>query len=226
MFCAEWCLVKHTNPGVTIIPLRCKCWTCEDCAPRRKARLVHEAQAGKPNLFVTLTSVYKPGRCPHMAARALARAWRVVRREYMQKHGKHSLPFLCVFERTKNGWPHIHIVARCKWLEKRWLRKRMQELIGARVVDVQRVKRTKDVGKYIAKYISKQPERFEGAKRYWRSQDYLCPPPDADEEEDQSCDYWTISRYTWLTEARYYASIGYSLELHRGEAVLTRGEPP
>ena len=201
MFCQEWCLVKRTDPFLTVIPLRCRCWSCEYCAPRRKARLVHEAQAGKPDLFVTLTSVYKPGRCPHMAARALARAWRRVRREYLKKHGKGTLPFLCVFEATQNGWPHLHIVARCKWLEKRWLRKRMAELIGAKVVDVQRVKRSESVGKYIAKYIGKRPERFEGVKRYWRSQDFLLPVAGTDQDEVLEPGTWEVVRENWLEYA-------------------------
>jgi len=226
MLCSEWALVKHGSADLTILPLRCKCWSCDLCRPLRHARLVREAQAGKPDLFVTLTSVYKPGRCPHMAARALARAWRVVRREYVTKHGKGSLPFLCVFEATKNGWPHIHIVARCKWLEKRWLRKRMEKLIGAKVVDVRRVRRSKSVARYVAKYIGKETQRFEGVKRYWRSLDYLLPPPDTDEEDADPCEYWTVSRFNWLTEAAYYQSIGYSLDLHRSEAILTKGRSP
>lgn len=226
MLCAEWCLIKRTQPGLTIIPLRCRCWSCEFCAPVRKARLVHEAQAGKPDLFVTLTSVYKPGRCPHMAARALARAWRVVRREYLAEHGKHSLPFLCVFEATKNGWPHIHIVARCKWLDQAWLSKRMEELIGAPIVDVRRVKRSHGVAKYIAKYISKETARFEGVKRYWRSLDYLLPTEDTDETPGLVITDWTIVREDWLTMVQEQEPMWAFCVMQRGQAFLSDERPP
>ena len=226
MFCLEWCLVKRTDPRLTIIPLRCKCWSCEYCAPLRKARLVHEAQAGKPDLFVTLTSVYRPGRCPHMAARALSHAFRKVRAEYLREHGKHSFPFLCVFEATQNGWPHIHIVARCKWLEKKWLRKRMRELIGAPVVDVRRVKHTKQVARYVAKYISKETCRFEGVKRYWRSQDYLLPVADTDEDEEKEPCTWEVVRQNWLEYAAELAPRWLWQITSRHEIHVYRYQPP
>ena len=226
MLCSEWCLVKRTNPGLTVIPLRCKCWTCEECRPRRAAKLIHEAQAGKPDLFVTLTSPYKPGRCPHMAARALVKAWRTVRREYVREHGKGSLPFLCVFEATKNGWPHIHIVARCKWLSQKWLSKRMGELIGAPIVDVRRIKRSKDVAKYVAKYIGKNTERFEGVKRYWRSLDYLLRDDDPREMFDEGDGPWEKVEAHWLEMAHELEKGGFVVKIGRYEATAVYRHPP
>lgn len=96
-----------------------------------------------------------------------------MRAEFIAKHGKGSLPFLCVLEETKAGWPHLHLVGRCKWLDQFWLSKRMGQLIGAPIVDVRRARSVDQVIHYVTKYIAKKPVRFIGTKRYWRSLDYL-----------------------------------------------------
>jgi hypothetical protein len=140
--------------------------------------LVKEAQAGQPTIFITLTSRRVAGRSPHAAARALVVAWRKVRQEYVKDHGKGSLPFLAVFEATKKGWPHLHIVARAKWVDQRWLSRRMASLIGAPVVDVRAITGLAMIAHYVAKYVGKNPHRFNGVKRYWRSLDYLTPCKD------------------------------------------------
>lgn len=202
MFCQEWSLVKSLNAEITVLPLRCKCWHCPECRPRRKAKLIHEAEAGQPTLFITLTSRYREGGDPHAAARDLVKAWRKVRAEHMKVHGKRSLSFLAVFEATANGWPHIHIVARCAWLDQRWLSKRMSALIGAPIVDVRRVDGIKKVAKYVGKYIGKNPEVFEGVKRYWRSLDYLTPEDKEEELDPCNQPTWTIVRQDWVEYIR------------------------
>jgi len=197
MFCAEWALVKNTLSGVTVIPLKCKCWTCDECRPCRTKRLVEEAKRGLPTLFITLTSRRRPGMTPAQAARAQVRAWRQVRREYIAEHGKGSLAFLAVFEQTKRGWPHLHIVARCKWLSQKWLSKRMGELDDSPVVDVRRVHGLRKVAAYVTKYISKDPHRFDGVKRYWRSLDYLLPPAEDPDDPWLEIPLWVVVRRFW-----------------------------
>lgn len=225
MFCAEWALVKHETDRVTIIPMRCKCWTCDECRPGRKARLIAEAKAGKPNLFITLTTRRTPRGCPHAAARALVKAFRIVRREYIKKHGKGSLPFLTVFEATKRGWPHLHMVARCKWLDQRWLSKRLGELIGAPIVEVTRIKGMSQVADYIAKYIGKNPQRFHGTKRYWRSLDWMFPTADTDEKDPCTITPWQVVERDWLKVIEDYMFGNFDLEMTRHEAVLIRCKP-
>lgn len=226
MFCQEWALVKNATKTVTIIPLRCRCWTCEECRPGRAAKLIAEAKRGKPNLFVTLTSRRFPGGSPDNAACALVRAFQVARREYLKEHGKHSWPFLAVFEATKQGWPHIHLVARSKWIDQRWLSKRMGELIGSPMVDVRRVKGVKKVVAELCKYIGKDPRRFAGTKRYWRSKDYLLPEEDSEQEEDSPWNFWEIHKFNWQTMIRRFVAEGYTVTMGRREAVLERSKPP
>lgn len=226
MFCAEWSLVKRLRPGIIVIPLRCRCWSCEYCRPWRAARLVAEAKSGKPNLFITLTSRRHTNRTPDAAARDLAHAWRQVRLEYLAKNGLGSLPFLAVFEATKNGWPHLHIVARAKWVDQAWLSKRMKALIGAPVVDVRRVKSAGQLAAYVAKYIGKDPHRFAGTKRYWRSRDYLKPETAGDTDDKGEVEPWKVVAQNWLAYAEETVALGFAVVYGRNNATLYARAPP
>ncbi len=198
MFCAEWALVKEQGRETTVLPLLCKCWTCEECNPRRKHRLAQEAIAGNPNRFLTITSRYKQDGCPHAAARALVKAWRIIRTEYEKKHGKGSLQFLAVFEATKKGWPHLHIVVRSGWIDWHWLKKRMSYLLDSPSVDIRKIKSVQQLSHYLTKYLTKKPEAFKGTKRYWRSLRFLTP---SSEEDDTAADdpvYYRVVRRPWM----------------------------
>jgi len=218
MFCAEWSIVKTQFRTAVVLPLKCKCWTCDECRPGRTKRLVEEAKSGAPNLFITLTSKRRPELTASQAAVLLAHAWRRLRREYIREHGKGSLAFLAVFEQTKRGWPHIHIVARCKWLDQKWLSRRMLALHDSPVVDVRRVHGLRKVAAYVTKYISKNPHRFEGVKRYWRSLDYLIPaPPEAPDPWEES-NIWEVVQRLWWCLADDLEAAGWKVDTQGARA--------
>lgn len=226
MFCQEWSLVKDHVQFQHIKPLYCQSWACHECRPKRTARLIYEANTGKPNLFVTLTTNRRPGRCQHAAARALVRAWRQVRQEYLKEHGPRSLPFLAVFEATKRGWPHLHIVARAKWLDQRWLSRRMGELIGAPIVDVRRVKSVSQVAQYVAKYIGKNPHRFKGVKRYWRSLDYFFPTDETAPVPKDDEPPWQVVKKTLHEIAKEACRRGWWALYHDQGLAIWNPRPP
>lgn len=220
MLCSEFALVKHSFPDITVIPLKCRCWSCDECRPMRKSRLMAEALAGAPRVFITLTSHRREGQDPHRAARGLVWAWRVVRAEYLKKHGKDSLHFLAVFEATKKGWPHLHIVARSGWVDQRWLSRRMGALIGAPNVWVNKIDNASKTAAYISKYIGKNPTRFEGVKRYWRSIKYLTPSTDEASGTSDEVPIWCVECKTWTRVVLEYEDMGYIADYRRGGAVL------
>ena len=226
MFCKDWTLVKRKDPGLAVIPLRCKTWHCDECRPRRTKRLVYEAKSGQPNLFITLTSRRRPGGSPAAAARALARAWRQVRSEYIKAHGKGSLAFLTVFEETRHGWPHLHIVARGKWVDQGWLSKRMGALIASPIVWVKAINGLGQVAAYISKYIAKNPQRFAGTKRYWRSLDFLLPVAGLEAGGAAAEPVWQVVRRHWLTYVMSLAPEFDLIELESNYATLAYRRPP
>ena len=213
MFCAEWSIVKTQFNRVTVLPLKCKCWTCDECRPGRTRRLVEEAKAGKPNLFITLTSKRRQGLTPSEAAVLLAHAFRHMRAQYLREHGKGSFPFMAVFEATKKGWPHIHIVARCKWLDQRWLSDRMDELHDSPVVDVRRIDKVSQIAAYVSKYVGKNPHRFQGVKRYWRSLDYLFPVAEDDDDLWSQIPEWEVVRRFYLNIIDDLEEAGWTIAL-------------
>ena len=172
VLCREWTLVKESQGVTTAEPLKCRCWTCDYCQPIRLRQLKGMARAGAPDTFLTLTVNPKSGHTPGERARDLAKAWRLIRKRAIRRYRYAAIPFLAVFEKTKRGEPHLHILMRVKWLDQRWVSTVMKELIGAPIVDIRRVRSVKQAAAYVAKYVGKDPVAFQGCKRYWRSQDW------------------------------------------------------
>lgn len=124
-------------------------------------------------------------------------------------HGK--LPFIAVFEQTKAGEPHLHIVARAAWINQEWLSKTMASLIGAPIVDVRRVKSREQAAAYVTKYMSKNPHVFDGCKRYWRSQDYDQTTAEEKEAQEEERKTWhvhdqSLGHYLRVMLARGYTA--------------------
>lgn len=175
-FCSNSAILSKYEPGINIHPLKCRCWTCEECREDRKSRLKREAFRGKPEKLLTLTVNPAWGDGISMRARALVEAWRKIRRSAKDHWGNKKIPFLAVFEETKEGEPHLHILLRAKWIPQTWISDRMAELMDAPIVHITQLNSKKKAARYVSKYIGKNPERFEGCKRYWRSLDWFVIP--------------------------------------------------
>lgn len=172
MLCTDLTFVKVVSKRIYAEPIKCRCWSCLYCQPRRKRQLIAKGASGKPDTFITLTSSPQTAATPTAAAEVLVAAWRKVRAEACKHYGYDTIPFIAVFEATKRGWPHLHILARIKWLDQKWLSERMEFHARARIVDIRRVTKAQDVVRYLFKYIGKAPMRFGTCKRYWTSKDY------------------------------------------------------
>jgi len=225
VLCTDLTLVKVETHQITITPLRCRCWSCDQCQPRRKAALIEEGMAGHPNTFITLTvNTQLPG-SPERHARMLVKAWRTVRRRAIAKYRYKALPFMAVFEATKKGEPHLHIIARCKWLDQKWLSDQMRELMNSPIVDIRRVDTPDRAVKYVAKYIGKDPHHFGTTKRYWRSADYLIP---SDDEEDPGPPWidWKVVREPFGAVVGFYRHHGWNLASWKDEEIHLSRAPP
>ncbi len=86
------------------------------------------------------------------------------------------LPFITVIERTELGWPHLHILLRCRYIPWAWLSSQMEELLESPVVRVERIRNKSRIVGYVSKYIGKDPHKFKTCKRYWQSQDFDLRP--------------------------------------------------
>lgn len=143
----------------------------------RRRLLIGEGKAGKPNRFITLTVNPNWFTSPEDRAARLAKAWRLTVAAYRHEFPHRECEYLCVFEATERGEPHLHIIFRGGWIDQKWLSAQMLKRMGAPIVDVRTVKSAQQVNEYVTKYISKRSIKFGTCKRYWRSAKYLAQSP-------------------------------------------------
>jgi len=226
MFCGEAALVKHGVDRRLVVTLRCRSWSCEECRPRRRRKLIRQFVAGSPDTFITLTSnpayfIDAEHRC-----REMKDAWKVVVKRACRKYGYRSIPYGVAVEATDAGEPHLHILARCKWIDQKWLSEQMEELLGAPIVDIRRVRGAKMAARYLAKYMGKKPHQFGTCKRYHFTRDYEFAEEDRREFRGAWAGVWTLERSRPEVIARFLEADGWFIVWEGEIAEATRDPPP
>lgn len=141
------------------------------------------AASGEPTRFLTLTVNPEYLDSPEDRRLALAAAWKVVVKRLRRRFGDREVAYLAVTEQTKQGEPHLHILLRSPYIPHQLLSAWMAELLHAPIVDIRRIRNTREVIRYIAKYFTKDPFKYGDSKRYFRSKNYdqaSAPEIDAD----------------------------------------------
>lgn len=218
--CGEHSIVNHDAHRVAVATLRCKRWSCDDCFGLRLRKLRRECRDGNPTTFLTLTARRSSETDPHEAARGLVRAWRIVRQRLKTQKGIKSVQFMAVFETTKQGMPHLHILARMPYVEQKLISQWMDELTNSPIVDIRRVRSTKQAAAYVSKYVSKAPEPFKGCKRYWRSLGYLASKHERRNKVFDRWWGWDRRRASWRSIADGYRLSGMVAKWSDGFCVL------
>jgi len=211
LLCTERSLVKHSGNTLTVSPLRCRCWSCAHCAPRRAKELRWQARDGKPTIFLTLTIKSGLFATPDRQAVELAKGWRMLRQYLMRTLGWKSLPFLCVIEKHKSGWPHMHLLLRCTYIDHKLIRRWWVSRFQSHAVFINRLHDQRRAAIYITKYLAKAPTAFEGCKRYWRSRDYVLPKDEPERAEHPDDVFFEAITCTPLGLARAALGCGASV---------------
>lgn len=222
MLCREWSLVHTAVDHQKIIGLKCRCWTCQHCQPDRRRELIRRAMCGEPNTFITLTVNPQTGEGPNERRRMLSAAWNMLVKRIKRRYGLKAFPFLAVVEKTKAGEPHLHVLARVRWIDQRWLSAAMAELINAPIVDIRRIDGRGRAMGYVTKYVGKSPHQFGTSKRYWFSRDYAPDWNTTRREPGAPIVEWYVIRQSI---AQYLSTIdvhGWNASLIRGGVMLTR----
>lgn len=190
------------------------------CRPRRLRDLKKLARSGAPDMFITLTVNPEVGESPADRARLLVENWRRARRAAIKRFSLKELPFIAIFEKTKRGEPHLHILARSRFIPHEWLSRFMGDAIGAPVVDIRRVKNQKQAVAYVSKYVGKAPHSFEGTKRYWRSQDFAISPGIQEKAARRPGEFFDVVFMDYFTFLELRAMQGQYQGEKNGKAVL------
>lgn len=173
MMCGEFSLVNEDTHSSVATTLFCRAWNCDTCAPKRRAELITLAANGTPNRLLTITVNPQIGVSPADRAAKLARAWRLVVSRAKRQLKLQSIEYLAVFEATKRGEPHLHILCRCGFIPQRWLSAQLNNILRSPIVDIRRVHNASHAARYVAKYIGKAPHRFATCKRYWHTRSWV-----------------------------------------------------
>jgi len=166
--------VQAEGPAGQRVALRlwCKRWDCEDCGPRKKAKFIRRALRGNPTSLLTLTvnpALYSARIDAFKAATvAIPHFIKRLRRRFP----RYRVEYLLVWETTKAGWPHAHVLLRAPFIPQSLISRIWKELTGAPIVDIRAVRGQRDVARYLGKYLAKKPETPPGAKRFRTSRLY------------------------------------------------------
>lgn len=217
--CGEQCLSTIEAGVHKAVTLKCRSWCCEECAPMRRRQLIAQGIGGQPDKFITLTSRKTDGLTKEEAGRQLVEAWRTIRRLYSKEHNGLKIEFMAIFEATKAGWPHLHIIARSMWISQDWLSKTMDRLTGSPVVWIEAITNKKKIAAYCAKYVGKNPHKFGTLKRYWQSARYQTE----EKPEPHRKLGWTIEKMHLQTWAAMFHEAGFEVHfLHEHHATARR----
>lgn len=171
--CGTYSVMAEGPDGQQVaLPLRCRQWDCPTCGPRQRKRLIARFVAGNPDALLTLTCNPEPYENREAAFRGLSVALNHLFKRIRRRYPHNTVQYALVWETTKKGWPHAHILLRAPFIPHAWLSQIWKDLVGAKVVDIRGVTSGKQVARYVAKYITKAPECPPGMKRYRTSRQY------------------------------------------------------
>lgn len=150
-----------------------------------RRRLTTLAAGSHATAFLTLTASVQAHATPLAAFKSLRKAWpRLVQR--MRRLRPHdSIEYLWVWETTRAGFPHLHVLLKAPFIPKRWLSRQWQELTGSPIVDIRRIDDSERAAFYVAKYLTKALNAPPGFRRWGSSAGFLpepmrTPNPDKD----------------------------------------------
>lgn len=178
MYCTEASLVKVEGNGFWAASLECRSWQCENCRPKRKRQVSRQAAEGNPTRFVTLTVNPAWGSSPKQRARALVDCWRGFVAFFKWLGYTTDLPYFAVFEATKKGEPHLHILTRGVFIPHWLLSEYMDAHMDAPNVWITECHRRRDAARYVSKYLGKANQKFGTCKRYWCTRSWRHPSND------------------------------------------------
>ena len=205
--CGGWSIEKTDGSGTRAITLWCRSWSCVDCMPYRLAGLKRQAANGNPTTFLTLTVNPARGQSPEHRARELVDAMKLMLKRAGRKFTKLKIEYMAVFEETKKGEPHLHMLMRAPFVPQKWISHTMAELIQAPIVDIRRVNSVRAAAQYVAKYVSKGPKGFGSLKRYWATPKYDQSGREKLERDNERHGQWWVIKDPLFVVAEHWQSV-------------------
>ena len=177
--------------------------------------------------LLTLTSRPSAHSSPDAAFTLMSTAVNILFKRIRRRWPAASIEYFLVWERTKAGWPHCHLLIRAPFIPQSWLSDQWADLTGAPVIDIRTIHQPDHVASYVAKYLSKDPQVPQGMKRYRHSRLFFAhlvePPPST----TAPATFWSLEKNLPLQVALQLRFHGFTIVAHPDNAYTAypRGHP-
>lgn len=191
------------------MPITCRRWDCDTCKHQLKRRLLRRLKTASPNLFITLTTSTRTAPTPELAFPIANAAVAMLIKRWRRKVEGQKVEYFLVWERTKAGWPHAHVLLSAPKVSKHWLSHTWRELTGSYIIDLQTVSNHQRAAGYLAKYLAKDPQVPPGQRKYRRSAGFFSQPEEPKKDRLPVVSKWEREPYDQYTLAYQWAKEGF-----------------
>lgn len=139
--------------SLRFVPLSCRSWKCPKCAERKAWHWRFLIPKGEPTRWMTLSCNAKAFPTPASALLAFKKAFPVLVRRIRQRATEFE--YCAVYERHKNGYPHLHVAFRGTFIPQRWLSQQWRQLANSPIVDIRAIPNQRALTHYLTKYLVK-----------------------------------------------------------------------
>jgi len=141
-----------------------------------RRRLIHLVSELPPHRMLTLTVDTKRYDSPEQAASRMAWAFGKLIAKLRRRFPDEPTEYLAVWERTRQGWPHLHVLLRGPYQPQRVVSALWSSLTGSPVVWFTKLDGTSAGARYVAKYLTKDPDPFHRGRALRASRGFLIEP--------------------------------------------------
>lgn len=179
-YCGHGTLLAIAPDGLSLrfAPLFCGSWLCKRCAQRKLRQWRAKIMDARPTRWLTLTLDRKLYGTPPFMLKAFKRAFPKLVRAIRKCYG--GFEYVAIYERHKNGFPHLHVAFRGTYIPQKWLSRAWKQLTYSPIVDVRKIPNERTLAHYITKYIIKSAAstalHFPGLRIITTSRAFI--PPD------------------------------------------------
>lgn len=181
-------IFNKITKSVTLLPARCRKWSCPDCAKHLRDQWAQAIAAARPNRFITLTCKPAWHQNPQNAYEHMKEALPLLVAKLRKMCGE--LEYAAVWELHESGYPHLHIAARGAYLPIKLINHIWSSLHIGENNWISAVINHSGAARYAAKYITKTISKAKDLIHITRiiqySKNYFAsPPPKQSNLEDQ-----------------------------------------